>query len=55
MIYCPKYETWVFHESCDYNEDCWDLPNWDDCVKLWRKVRYTPNGRFIVEEEVSEE
>jgi len=23
MIYCPKFDTWIFREECDYGEDCW--------------------------------
>jgi len=24
MIYCPKFDTWIFREECVYDEKCWD-------------------------------
>jgi len=38
MMWCPKFEEWIFREECDYDESCWELENWDTCQILKRKI-----------------
>jgi len=54
MIYCPKYETWIFREECDKDDECYQLENWWVCVILSREVKKMEEEELRKIEEASE-
>lgn len=55
MIYCPKYETWIFREECDKDDECYQLENWWDCEILSREVEKMAKEELAKVEEASED